>query len=155
MGAQDPPILYASRICKADRTPLAADNTDATVRFTNNNIIVVFQLDEEKGPWTSTYSIRWRNESDNPGGAFTELSSSGELKIGSDTDLVNATSLGVGDTLCTAQGAGGSYGDGYEVEGTAISSSLTLADEEWGELHFAVDITGMDFANEDTYTFEL
>ncbi len=156
------PVLTASRLCTKTRGNLGtgADNEDITNYAQATSLIVVAQIDEETGPWTATYSLRWRNETDNPGGSFTLLASTGEVKWASDTDLVNGTNLETGtkyptgDRLCnTTGGSGSTWFSGEEVEGAATSQSIALPDENYTEVHFAISLA--DAHEGDQYTFEL
>lgn len=148
------PILYASRILNASRVAQAADNTGVAGWTKTNEFIVVFQLDEEKGPWTAAYKLQWRNDTDSPTGTYNDLASTGEIKWGSATDLANGNAVVIGEKACTATGASGStWQDGWEVEGASTSSSLALKDEYYTEIQFACNSS--DAHNGDAYSFQI
>jgi hypothetical protein len=129
------PVLIATRFCGPDRAALAADNAGYTLdKGTYPNFIVVFQLDEETGPYASTYTLQFKKGS----GGYGNINSTGEMNYAATTNLTNGGT--VTTKLCTAAGASGSaWQDGFEVEGAATSSSLNLADEMYSEIHFAVN----------------
>ena len=127
-----------TRILDADRTALAADEADYTVnKVSKPNLIYVAQLDEEKGPRASTYTLMWKNTTD--AGSFTNLAATGEINWAATTDLTNGTAVTA--RSCTGAGASGStWQNGEEVEGSATCDSIDLADEYYTEVHFAINI---------------
>jgi hypothetical protein len=134
MAAKDP-ALSASRIANATRVAQAADDTPVTGWAVADKFIMAAQLDEQSGPWNGvTYKIQWRES----GGTFGDLTATGEMKTTTATDLVNGNAVTSGEAICTND-PGGSWTDGWEVEGTGSASSLDLADEDYTELHFAID----------------
>jgi hypothetical protein len=133
------PVLQVSRLCQADRTPLANDDISVTDYDKSNEFIIAFQLDEAKGPWTSTYTLMWRNVTD--AGSFANIAATGEMAWGTGTSLVNGANVtNEEDRLCQDTGKiGSTWQAGEEVEGAATSDSIILADEAYTEIHFAVD----------------
>ena len=132
------PVLIATRILDADRTALAADNTDYTVnKSTKPNLIYVVQVDEEKGAWSATYKLQWKNTTD--AGSLADLAATGEITWVATTSLVQGTA--VTSKACTASGGSGStWQNGEEVEGASTSDSINLADEYYTEIHFAINL---------------
>ena len=148
--ATRPPVLIASRILNASRVAQAADDTDVTGWKKANEFIVVFQLDEEKGPWTAAYKLQWKVA----GGTYADLAATGAIKWGTVTDLVNGNAVVIGEKACTATGgAGSTWQDGWEVEGASISSSIELADECYTEIWFACN--SGDAENGAQYYFQI
>jgi len=145
------PVLYATRICDADRTALAADNADYTVnKGSKPNLIFVAQVDEEVGTYTTTYTLMWKNTTDT--GAFANLAATGQINWAATTNLVQGTN--VTTKLCTAVGAAGStWQNGEEVEGAATSDSIALVDEYYTEIHFAINIASA--LEGKTYDFQI
>jgi len=150
MGAQDPPVLVASRILNASRVAQEADDTDVTGWLKTSEFIVVAQIDEQKGPWTAQYMLRWRDVTDE--GAFAELAAAGEIKQGTATDLVNGNAVVIGEKACDNT-PDGSWQDGEEVEGASTCDSIVLADEAYTEIHFACNPGDADAGHE--YEFQL
>jgi len=145
------PVLTATRILDADRTALAADNTDYTVnKGTKPNLIYVVQLDEEKGAWASTYKLQWKNTTDS--GGFADLAATGEINYSATTNLAQGTA--VTSRACTTAGASGStWQNGEEVEGASTSDSINLADEYYTEVHFAINCASAKEGK--TYDFQV
>ena len=149
LGATADPVYSSSRLLDIDRTPLAADETAVIDWPIGDELIVALQMDEEKGPWTATYQLRWRNVTD--GGSFAALGSTGEIRWGTATDLVNGAAIT--SASCSNVPAGSSWANGEEIEGASTSDSITLADEEYTETHYAINTDGSIHAKE--YEFEL
>jgi len=150
MGVAERPVLAASRLLNASRVPLAADNIDVIGYNKANEFIVVAQIDEEKGPWNTQYTLRWR---DVAGGAFAPLAAAGKIKWGTATDLINGNAVVIGEKACTNTPAGSDWQDGEEVEGAATCDAINLADEYYTEIHFACNPNDADAGHE--YEFEL
>ncbi|MFX1300369.1 MAG: hypothetical protein ACFFDE_05445 [Promethearchaeota archaeon] len=151
MGGAAPPVLTASRLLNASRSPLAADDTDVTDYNKAYELIVVAQIDEEKGPWEAQYSLQWRDVTDE--GSFADLAATGEIKWGTATDLQNGNAVVIGEKACTNTPSGSSWQDGEEVEGTAVCDSINLGDEYYTEIHFAVNPNDAEAGHE--YEFQL
>lgn len=147
----NPPVLAASRLLNASRSPLAADDTDVTGYDKSNEFIVVAQIDEEEGPWNAQYMLRWRDVTDS--GSFAELGATGEMKRGTATVLVNGDAVVIGEKACTNTPSGSTWQDGEEVEGASTCDAINLADEYYTEIHFAVNPADADDLHE--YEFEL
>ena len=92
------PVLIASRILNASRVAQAADNTGVTEWKKANEFIIVFQLDEAKGPWTAAYKLQWKVA----GGTYADLAATGAIKWGTVTDLVNGNAVVIGEKACDA-----------------------------------------------------
>src|SRR3990172_958900 len=144
------PVYIANRFLGPTRTALADDNTNVTGYYKENNFIVVFQIDEEKGPWNAQYTLRWRNVTDT--GSFAAIASTGEMAWGTSTDLSQGTN--VTSKACSASGGlGSTWQNGEEVEGAATSEAINLADEFYTEIDFAVNPAAAH--DGDVYAFEL
>jgi hypothetical protein len=119
---------------------LAADNTDVTEYNKANPFIVAFQIDEEKGPWTAQYDLRWRNVTD--GGSFAVAGNTGEIRWASTgtVSLNNGNAVTIGEKACSATGGSGStWQDGEEAIGTYQTNSINLADECYTECHIGAN----------------
>jgi hypothetical protein len=131
-----PPVYIANRLLSATKVALANDNTGVIDYDKANHFIVVFQIDEETGPWNAQYTLRWRNVTDS--GSFAAIAATGQMAWSSSTDLVNGQAI----TSKYCQGTGGSgstWQNGEEVEGAATSDAINLADERYTEIAFAVN----------------
>lgn len=154
MGAYTPPDLTVIRFFEntGSGDPIDNDNTSVSNQSKSVSFIVVMQFDEAKGPWVTTYSLRWRNDTDNPGGAYTQLASTGEMKWATDTALTNGNYIT--SQWCSNVPAGSTWlGGGREVEGAAVSLQVNLPDEYYSEVAWAVNPA--DAGDGDTYSFEL
>ena len=146
-------VMGGSRILNASRADQSgADDVDVSAWVAADNFIVAVNINSGgKDSVAGQYRLNWRDETDNPGGAFTALASTGECKFGA-TDLTNGGTIAVGGRKCDSQG-GDTWQTGYEVEGTANSTSIDLADEYETEIHFSVSCADGDATHQ--YTFEL
>lgn len=152
-----PPVYSVARYFTGDsseggtRTPLGDDEASVTNYDPSSPFILIIQGDMVKGPWTAQYTLRWRNETTNPGGAFTALASTGQMKWSSSTGLINGNVIAT--QWCTTVPGGSTWGaDGYQVEGAATTSSIVWVDEEYNECGWAIDPA--DSLASNTYTFE-
>ena len=145
--------LGGSRILSSDRTDQSgADDADVTDWTKTNDIILAVNINSGgKDTEAAQYKLRWRDETDNPGGAFSDLDSTGECKFGA-TNLVNGTNIAVGGRKCDSQG-NDTWQAGEEVEGVKLSDSIDLPDEYETEVHFSVSLA--DGGNSHQYTFDL
>jgi hypothetical protein len=145
--------LGGSRILNASRVDQSgADDVDVTDWPLADNFIVAVNINSAgKNTVAAQYKLQWRDETDSPGGAFTDLASTGECKFGA-TDLVNGAAIAVGGRKCDSQG-GDTWQNGEEVEGTALSDSIDLPDEYETEIHFSVSVADADGNHQ--YTFNL
>jgi hypothetical protein len=150
---EGPPVLEVARFFAntGSGDPLADDDTSVTNYDTANTLIIVIQVDEVKGPWDAAYTLRWRNETDNPGGGFTALAATGEVKWATDTVLVNGNAIT--SQWCTNVPGGSTWQNGEEVEGAATCDSINLADEYYTEIAWAIDLE--DAGAGDQFTFQL
>lgn len=144
--------LGGSRILNASRADQSgADDADVTNWTKTNDIIFAVNIHSNgKDTEAAQYKLRWRDETDNPEGAFGDLDTTGEAKFGA-TDLVNGTNIVVGGRKCDSQGD--TWQVGEEVEGTKLSDSIDLADDYETELHFSVSLADGDDGHQ--YTFDL
>lgn len=145
--AVDPPILTSNRYLDKDKNPLAADKTSISITR-EQNFIVSVQIDEEKGPYIASWGLRWCDNTDLQ--PFTNLSSTGEMKWGTDTALTNGNAS---SQLCTNIPAGSTWQAGKEVEGAFSCSSFELADEYYTEIQWAVNPADAQIGH--VYLFEL
>lgn len=145
--------LGGSRILDTDRVDQSGgDDVDVTNWDKTDPIIVAACIySGGKDTEAAQYKLKWRNETDNPGGEFTDLASSGECKFGSTNALVNGTNLIETNRRTSTQGD--TWQDGEEVEGSTLSDSIDLADDYESEIQFAVSLADGD--DGDQYTFEL
>jgi len=145
--------LGGSRILNTNRVDQSgADDGDVTDWSKDDPIIVAACIhSNSKDTPTAQYKLRWRNETDSPGGAFTDLSASGECKFGSTDALSDGTDLTEVNRRTSTQGD--TWQNGEEVEGSTLSDAIDLADDYESELQFAVSLADGDEG--DQYTFDL
>lgn len=141
-------ILNTSRVDQSE-----ADDADVTNWIRTDVIIVAVCIySGGKDTEAAQYKLRWRDETDDPGGAFADLDSTGECKFGDATALSNGTNLIEANRRTSTQGD--SWQNGEEVEGTKLSDSIDLGDNYETEIQFAVSLadatTGLH-----QYTFDL
>lgn len=145
--------LGGSRILNTSRADQSgADDADVS-DWTKTNIIIVAVRIHSNGKETEAaqYKLRWRDETDDPGGVFSDLDTTGECKFGDATALVNGTNLTEANSRCSSQGD--TWQAGEEVEGTKLSDSIDLADGYETELQFAVSLADGNDGHQ--YTFDL
>lgn len=149
MGGTFYAVMGGVRILNATRVDQSgADDGDVIGWGLTNDAILAININSgNKETQPAAYKIRWRES----GGVFADLAATGEVKFGA-TDLVNGDPIAVGGRKCDSQG-GDSWQEGYEVEGTAISTSVDLVDEFETELHFSISLA--DAQNNVLYEFEL
>ena len=145
--------LGGSRILNTSRVDQSgADDADVSGWTKTDVIIVATRIHSNaKDTEAAQYKLRWRDETDDPGGAFGDLAAAGECKFGDATALVNGTNLSEVNSRCDSQGD--TWQAGEEVEGTALSDSIDLAVDYETELQFAVSLADGDDGHQ--YTFEL
>lgn len=146
-------ISYAvqggSRILNATRVDQSGVDNGAVTNWVlaNASILAVNINSGGKDTAAAQYKLRWRIS----GGSFADVASTGAIKFGA-TDLVNGAAIAVGGRKCDSQG-GDTWQTGYEVEGTALSTSIDLVDEYETEIHFSLSCA--DAADGSLYEFEL
>ncbi|MGW8178094.1 MAG: hypothetical protein ACWGQW_04775 [bacterium] len=151
MATKDPDVV-ASRLLTATLGNLGtgADDEDIADFTIGDEFVICFQLDEAAGPWNSiTYRCRWRNVTDL--GSFAQLTSSGELTVGSSTSLVNGGTYST--QRCANVPSGSTWDNGNEVEGTSDSASISVADEHYFEVCYAV--SSVNAVGNKQYEFEI
>jgi len=147
MSAKDPNFTDG-RFASATRVALAADNTSITDHALADKFILACQLDEQAGPWTAVYKVQWRRVL----GTFADLGSSTEMAYTTDTDLVNGDAVVIGEKIVT-ETPSATWVDGEEVEGTGTADSITLIDERYTEIQFAIDPANA--LNDQAYEFQV
>ena len=142
-------VQGGSRILNASRTDQSgADNADVVDWALADNFILAVNINSGgKDSVTAQYKLRWRIS----GGSFADVASTGAVKFGA-TDLVNGATIAVGGRKCDSYGSD-TWQTGYEVEGTALSTTIDLADEYETEVHFSLSCA--DAAEGALYEFEL
>jgi hypothetical protein len=145
-------ILSATRVdlSGSDDNPPAAQSADDLI------IAVHFQDATETGknPVSQAWSLEWENNSDNPG-SWTALGNTGELTYNATTDLVNDTTLTVVNWACSVDAGLADETDGVEREGSNADITINLGVDAETEFQIAVDFSGADRANGDTYKFRI
>jgi len=129
---------------------------DANVNVDNTkHIILAFNFDaDDMNESTTVMLLRWRNVTDS--GSFAEVTSSGEIKWATDSDLINNNAVvsgedcGANSINCTTKGW--SHGDGVEREG-ANSLSFFFTQDVFYDFHWSIDLSGTD--PDDQYEFEI
>ena len=142
-------VQGGSRILNASRVDQSgADDADVVDWALADNFILACNINSGgKNTAAAQYKLRWQIS----GGAFADVASTGAIKFGS-TDLVNGATIAVGGRKCDSYGSD-TWQTGYEVEGTALSTSIDLADEYETEIHFSLSCA--DAAEDALYEFEL
>ena len=149
------PTYYAvqggSRILNSLRVDQSgSDNADVTNWGMGNDFILAVNINSNgKETEAAQYKLRWRNVTDV--GSFVDVASTGEIKFGA-TSLTNAATIAVGGRKCDSYGSD-TWQNGREVEGTALSVSIDLADEYETEIHFS--LSSADAIEYHQYEFEL
>jgi hypothetical protein len=143
-----------SRICNTTRVDQSGADDANVTDWTKTDVIIVAVNINSGGKDTEAaqYKLRWRDETDNPGGAFSDLDTTGECKFGDATALNHGTNILVGTRRCDSQG-NDTWQNGEEVEGTKLSDSIDLPDEYETELHIAVSLADGNDGHQ--YTFDL
>ena len=138
---------------------VAAYNTAATM---NQNELLILAVcidgDDMNDATDATFKIQWENNTD-AAGIWNDLAAGpGEIKWSSSTDLVeeaavtSAEDSGGNAVDCTGKGWGRT--DGLEKEG-ANGFTRTVVDDFWQEFHWAIDLSGADHVNGNSYGFRL
>jgi hypothetical protein len=142
-------VQGGSRILNASRVDQSgSDNADVTNWAKADAFILAVNINSDgKDTVAAQYKLRWRVS----GGTFADVASTGAIKFGS-TDLTNGATIAVGGRKCSSVG-GDTWQTGYEVEGTALSTSINLADEYETEVHFSLSCA--DATSGALYEFEL
>ena len=142
-------VQGGSRILNASRVDQSgADDADVVDWALADNFILACNINSGgKNTAAAQYKLRWQIS----GGAFADVASTGAIKFGS-TNLVNGATIAVGGRKCDSYGSD-TWQTGYEVEGTALSTSIDLADEYETEIHFSLSCA--DAAEGALYEFEL
>jgi len=146
------PDLVSSRLLTAALGNLGsgADDEDITGYTKSNEFVLCVQLDEASGPWNNvTYRLRWRNVTD--AGSFAQLTGSGELVYGTNTSLTNAGTYST--KRCNNTPSGSTWDQGREVEGSSDSPSISVADEHYFEICYAINAANAH--DGDQYEFEV
>ncbi len=155
------PSELASRILlDSDRSSLsAADNGDVTGLDRATKIIVAVVLGYDgKDTTASAYKLQWRNETVNPGGAFSDVASTGEIRFGTSATLVDGNAVddaAPDDRRCSAQ-AGMTWQDGLENVGDNLcpdSGTFDLASDCYTEFQWAIDLSYARRGHQ--YTFQM
>lgn len=141
-----------------ERDWAAVYNTVASIGHMRRLILAVcIDADDMNDATDATFKIQWENNSDNPG-TWNDLAATGEIKWASDTDLVDAATVtsaeDSGGNVVDCSTKGWSRRDGLEKEG-ANGFTRTIAQDAYEEFHWAIDLSGADYANEDQYGFRL
>lgn len=145
--------LGGSRILDTDRVDQSGSDDGDVAGWGKSDVAIVAVCIHSGGKETEAaqYKLRWRNETDNPGGSFSDLDSTGECKFGDATALSNGTALTEANRRTSTQGD--DWQNGEEVEGVKLSDSIDLADDYESEIQFAVSLADGD--DGDQYTFDL
>lgn len=153
------PKELGSRLClDSDRSPLAAVNADYTGHVKTIKIILAVQLGYNgKDTAASAYRLEWRNETDNPGGAFTPVGAATEVSYAATSDtLVDENAVTSAEDVCTNQDATMTWQNGYENvnDNTAPDSgTFDLGSDCYTEFQWALDLSNGHDA--DQYTFQM
>ena len=142
-------VQGGSRILNASRVDQSGSDNAAVIEWLKENafILAVNINSNGKDSVSAQYKLRWRIS----GGSFVDVASTGAIKFGA-TDLSNGTGIAVGGRKCDSQG-GDTWQTGYEVEGTALSTAIDLADEYETEVHFSLSCADAGYTS--LYEFEL
>jgi hypothetical protein len=135
---------------------------DTTQDFSDVEVLILavcFDADDMNVATDATFKIQWRNISD--AGSWTDLASTGEIKWGSTSDLVDDASLASAAYAdspssidCVAKGWTVESPTSQEVEG-ANGKTMTVSDDDLHEIHWAIALDSADAANADQYEFRV
>jgi len=145
--------LGGSRILNTSRVDQSGADDAGVSGWTKTDIVIVAVCIHSGGKETEAaqYKLRWRDETDSPGGAFGDLDTTGECKFGDATALVNGTNLTEANRRTSSQGD--TWQAGEEIEGTKLSDSIDLVGDYETELQFAVSLADGD--DDHQHTFDL
>lgn len=105
----------------------------------------------------ASFKIQWANVSDAPT-TWYDLSSSGEIRYASDTDLIDGNAVveaeDSGGNVVNCTGKGWSRADGIEVE-DKNGITRTVVQDTFQDLHWAITLANADYENGDEYSFRL
>lgn len=145
-------ICSGTRIADSNRSWQATENTNVTDWDINDEFIFAFMVyTQSHSPPNETLRLEWRDDTDNPGGAFTALGATGELKYGSSTVLTDGGTLSTGNFGCTV--SYGNYDSGWELEGSNSHAVQTSAKQRGLEIQVAISPNDADQGN--TYSFQI
>ena len=128
--------IGGSRLGNPDRSWIAAQDV-SVVGYSDTDIIVATLIyTGTKNGDTGNLFLQWRNVTDS--GSFVDLSGSGELTYNATTDLVDFTSVVIGEKGCDPPETQ-SWEDGFEMEVRA-NLTLMLDADEYTENQIAVNL---------------
>lgn len=153
------PQLLASRILNDSRVDQSgADDGDVAGWDPSAQIILATQIGYNgKDTGASAFKLRWRNETDNPGGAFADVGSTGEVKYAATSSVLSdGTALTSGNARCADQGLSMTWQNGLESVGDNVlpdSGTFDLGSDCYSEFQWALSLADGDPG--DQYTFLL
>jgi len=135
-----------SRIANASRAWQAACNVDVTGwNKANEFILSTWALADSVNP-DSDFKLQWRRA----GGSFADVAADTEVCWGTDTVLVDAAGLSVGNSA----GCLTTWDDGTENEGDNVSYALNIANGKYWEGQWALGF-GSGALSEQEYEIQL
>ena len=159
MGAYYPLFITSRILYDADRTGAADENVNVTDWVKTNKFILCVQMGYNgKDTAASAYKWQWRNDTDNPGGLYSDVASTGEIAWASTSAVLvegNAVDDAGDDRRCSAA-AGQSWQDGLENVGdnlTPDSGTFDLGSDSYTEFQAAFDPAAAHAG--DVYSFRL
>lgn len=152
--------FIASRICyDADRAGVQDNNVNVTEWEKTAKFILCVQMGYNgKNTAASAYKLKWRNDTDNPGGAYSDVAADSEIAwAGTSAVLVDENAVDdAGDDRRCGTVAGQTWQDGYENVGDNTfpdSGTFDLGSECYTETQWALDPAAAH--DGDIYSFQL
>jgi hypothetical protein len=138
------------------RNWLTAADTAGAIANTGQVIIFSIAMDgDDMNAITGDFVLEWYNDDD--GGSWSDLASTGELKWATVSDLTNGGSVteaeGNGTENCSTMGV--TWANGLEREGANAATLTSISSKALIEIQWAIDLSGADGANQDTYSFRV
>jgi hypothetical protein len=135
---------------------LTAADTAGAVANTGQVIIFSISMDgDDMNAISGDFVLEWYNDDD--GGSWSDLASTGELRWATSSDLTNGGSVteaeGNGTENCSTMGV--TWTNGLEREGANDATLSNIGSKALVEIQWAIDLSGADAANQDTYSFRV
>lgn len=158
MGTYYPNLLATRILYDSDRSSASASDDGDVANWIKTNKFILATLIGYDGKDTAAaaYKLRWRNETDNPGGSFTDLGATGEMKYAASSSVLSdGTALTEANHRCTGPG-GMTWQNGLESVNDNLvpdAGTFDLGSDCYTEFQWAIDPA--DAHDGDQYTFQL
>lgn len=146
--------VYSSRLYDANEANPSAENGDFTDWDIADEFILCCCIWYYPAANQPTDAEQVKVQFSEDGGDWTDVGAGQAIAPGSNTTLTNGSSVTQRITVnVPSAAANGFEASGVEVEGTGTSNSITIGDEYYTEVHFALDPALANAGS--TYTFRL